>query len=222
MPILAREAHVYPDNLLEQDHVGKEEENRWWAIYTLSRREKELMRKLRVIDVPHFCPIIPKRNRSPAGRVRVSHVPLFTNYVFVYGDDQRRYEAVTTGCVSKCIPVADGPRLTHDLRQIHRLIESGERIMPEANIVAGERVRVRTGPFRDYEGKVVRREKETRLLIYVNFLGQGASVLLDDCEVERINRRCESEQAPRKRGSNGVIWSKSTETGNWQAVLSAH
>jgi transcription antitermination factor NusG len=186
MPILAQETDIYPEDLFEIAAQATDSEVCWWALYTLSRREKDLMRRLLALDVPFYCPIISKRNRSPAGRVRTSYVPMFHNYVFIHGDEMQRYQAVSTGCVSKQMRVVDGAELTNDLRQIHGLIQAGVPLSIESRLQAGERVRVRSGPFRDYEGTVLRREGQTRLLVAVNFLQQGASVLLDDCQLEII------------------------------------
>ena len=65
---------------------------------------------------PYYAPVVPKRSRSPSGRVRVSHVPLFAGYVFLYGTGAERHAAVTTNCVSRCLDVPDGRELTGDLR----------------------------------------------------------------------------------------------------------
>ena len=78
----------------------------------------------------------------------------------------------------------EGPQLTHDLRQIYSLIEAGVLLTLESRLEPGQKVCVRTGAFRGYEGSIVRREGETRLVVAVNFLQQGASLLLEDCEVE--------------------------------------
>ncbi|NLX95919.1 MAG: hypothetical protein GXY83_07070 [Rhodopirellula sp.] len=51
----------------------------------------------------------------------------------------------------------------------------------------GATVRVHTGPFADFEGTILRRDNERRLLVTVRFMEQGASVVLDDCQVERID-----------------------------------
>ena len=172
--------------LLHHEETGAEPDRHWWAFYTRSRREKETMRRLLAMEVSFYCPIVPQRQRSPSGRLRTSHLPLFTNYVFVYGDAEDRYRAYTTNCVACDLPVRDGLQLTSDLRQLHELIEQGVPLSRESKLQAGQRVRIKTGAFRDYEGYLLRREGQTRLLIAVNFLQQGASVLLDDCEVEPI------------------------------------
>src|SRR2546426_8678148 len=101
MPILPRETDVYPDDLLQRPELGTEPERRWWALYTLSRREKELMRRLRGLEIPFYGPLVPRRLRSSSGRVRVAHVPLFSCYVFLYGDRADRHRALTTNCISR-------------------------------------------------------------------------------------------------------------------------
>jgi hypothetical protein len=187
MPILDKETDLYPLDLFDRADAESSDtnhENSWWAIYTLSRREKELMRRLLALEIPFYCPIIPQRQRSPSGRLRTSYLPMFSNYAFIYGDATQRYEALTTNCVARDFVVSDGIQLTRDLRQIHDLIEIGAPLTRESRLAAGTRVRVKTGPFRNYEGTIIRREGRTRLLVSVNFLQQGASVLLDDCEVD--------------------------------------
>jgi transcription antitermination factor NusG len=186
MPILAQQSEIYPDDLFSRENLGIETEVGWWAMYTMSRREKHLMRQLVRLEIPFYCPIIPKRNRSPGGRIRTSYCPLFSNYVFLYGDNEQRYEAMTTNCVARYTRVVDGAELTRDLQRIYELIQAGVPLTPESRLVAGDRVRVRNGPFRGYEGCVIRRQGQRRLLVAVNFLQQGASFTLEDCELEPV------------------------------------
>ena len=70
MPILDREKDIYPDDLFDRPELGRESGVGWWALYTLSRREKQLMRQLPVLDVPFFTPIVSRRNRRKKWDVR--------------------------------------------------------------------------------------------------------------------------------------------------------
>ena len=158
----------------------------WWALYTLARFEKKLMRQLIEIEVPFYGPTIARRYRSPQGRMRTSVEPLFPNYVFIMGDEMARYKAVSTGSVSRWMPVADSLELVTDLRQIRRLILTGSPLAPELRLQPGQKVRVKTGVFKGFEGTILRRENDVRLLISVRYMGRGASVALDDCQLEPI------------------------------------
>lgn len=183
MPILPPEPDCHPIDLFQQDELA---EQSWWLMYTKSRQEKQLMRRLRVIDVPHYGPQVANRRRSPAGRIRITYAPLFTNYLFVCGGDEVRYDAICTGCVLKATPITDVVDFVADLRQIYDLINMGVPLTVESRLEPGQTVRVRNGSFAGYEGVVLRREQETRLLVSVKFMEQGVSVRLEDCQLELI------------------------------------
>lgn len=175
---------MLPATLLEDwTHVP---DASWWAMYTLARREKELMRRLRSLEIPFYCPLLPRRTRSPGGRTRTSYVPLFPSYVFLFGTDAQRQLALTSNCIARCILVPEGAQLTGDLQQIRALIASDAPLTPEARIEAGRKVRVKSGRMAGIEGVVVKRRGRDWLLVSVEFLQCGASVLLEDFQVEAI------------------------------------
>lgn len=167
-------------------HEDPDNPNNWWALYTLARFEKKLMRQLLEEQIPFFGPTIACRRRSPQGRVRTTYEPLFPNYVFIRGSQETRYDATCTGSVSRWMPVPNPLELVTDLRQIRQLILTGAPLSPERRLEAGQKVRIKSGIFKGFEGAILRREKEVRLLVYVRYMGQGASVVLDDCQLEAI------------------------------------
>src|SRR4029079_10148852 len=125
--------------------------------------------------------------RTPRGRINTSFVPLFANYVFLYGDPTQRYAALTTNCVSRDMVLVEGEQLATDLRQLRKLIQSGLPITAEAKLEPGARVRMRSGPLVGQEGIWLQRHGETRLLVAVKFLQQGATVKIDECDLERLS-----------------------------------
>jgi transcriptional antiterminator RfaH len=184
MPILASEPDLFPDDLLEQELSAAMQ---WYVMYTLSRREKELMRQLRAKGIAHYGPIAEQRRRSPSGRVRTSYVPLFAGYVFVYGTEEDRYNAIATGCISKCIEVTDGELLQQDLKRIWTLLTEGQDVRPELQPVVGRRARVISGPMTGSEGTITRAQSQHRLTIMVQFMQQGASVVIDEADIEFLD-----------------------------------
>ncbi len=188
MPILKEEADIYPDDLLDDATLLKllNEDRSWWCVYTISRREKDLMRRLQALEVPHYGPMIPKRYRSPNGRLRTSFIPMFPNYVFMLANEDERVQAMTTNCVSTCNAVVQHEALVEDLRQVHKIVNQGEALTPEAKLQAGSKVRVRSGPFAGLEGNVLRRHGKTRLLLSVRYLEQGVSMEMDEALLEAV------------------------------------
>lgn len=180
IPILPPEPDCYPNHLFdggESDEVVSEsvspavdagsysldslETQAWWLVYTRSRQEKQLMRHLRKLEIPHYAPQIPNRRRSPAGRIRVTYQPLFSNYVFISGDDESRYKAVCTGCVQQVAKIDDVLPFVADLRQIHQLIAMDVPLTIEDRIQPGQQVRVKSGVFAGYEGIVLQRARKS-------------------------------------------------------------
>ena len=191
MPILPKQQDIYPDDLLDvvKGAAGREPPvagGRWVAFYTLSRREKDLMRKLQAAGVPFYGPMVRRRLHSAGGRVRSSYVPLFPGYVFSHVDDEQRRAALATNTVARWIPIVDERMLVDDLRAIKRLIDTEKPLTPEARIEPGQLVRVRTGALRGLEGTVVKRRGAERLVVAVRFLNQGASIELEDVDLERL------------------------------------
>lgn len=172
-----------PDDLFEENVAAP---STWWVLYTLARQEKQLCRHLKVSGQRFYCPIVEKRYRSAGGRARSSFLPLFPNYVFLRGDDEDRYKAASTGCVSRALPVIDDAAFAAELRQLHHLIALGVPLTPEERLQPGMRVRVKNGPFAGVEGTVLKRHSERKLLVMVNFIQRGASMELGDYELEEL------------------------------------
>ncbi len=186
MPILKKETDLFPEDLLESPAALEDTTRKWWAIYTLSRREKQLMRVLKNASVAFYSPMVKKRSRSPQGRIRESYVPLFPNYVFIFGTENDRYVATTSNCISQHTEIIQREQLVQDLRQVYAVIHSGIPLTPEARLVPGQKVRVRGGAFQGYEGQILRREGKTRLLLAVRYLEQGISMQIDESFLEII------------------------------------
>ena len=184
MPILAAETSLFPGNLLD-DFTAEVSDRRWWAVYTKSRQEKSLARQLLGMEIPYYLPLIPKLY-SIGGRRVQSMLPLFGGYLFLYGTDEERSQALGTKRVAKSWVAADGEELARDLKQIQALIASGVPLTTEGRLQSGQRVRVKSGSLMGMEGVVLSRRGEHRLLVAVQFLQQGVSVQINDYQLEPI------------------------------------
>ncbi|MBI2481665.1 MAG: antitermination protein NusG [Planctomycetia bacterium] len=159
---------------------------RWWAVYTKARQEKSLAKHLIGHAVPFYLPLIAHDNMVRGRRVQ-SQIPLFTGYLFLYGSNDERVTCLTTNRVSRILPVTEQQELARDLRQVQRLIELDVPLTIERRLVPGRRVKIKSGPMQGVEGKVIARRAKTRLLVAVNFLQQGASIEIEDFQVEPLS-----------------------------------
>ena len=118
-----------------------------------------------------------------------AHLPLFTGYVFLLADRDERVTALSTGRVVRSLPVADQARLWDDLGRLHRLLASGLPVVREDGPAPGTWVVVRSGPLEGLRGKVLEAVSARRFLVQIDFIQQGASVLLEDCRLEPVDDR---------------------------------
>ena len=185
MPILKEERCLFPETLLDEPPSDAAERH-WFALYTKARQEKSLARELLQHRVPFYLPLVRKTSVS-RGRKRTSQVPLFGGYVFLFGSEEER---VAQSGDESDFPHSDGGRRpavgvrsaatpSNDRRQC-----PADGRKPSG---AGQRVRVHQGAFAGLEGTILKRRGETRLLVSINFLQQGASVEIDDFSLEPLD-----------------------------------
>lgn len=186
MPILPAEPSLYPDDLWQGDVGGTDPTRPWWCLHTKPRREKATARALRARGLTFYLPQVIHEGRTPAGRRIRSVLPLFAGYVFLQADDRQRVEAIRGQQLVGVLPVADQDELVEDLRQVHRMLGSGLVVVPEPTHPVGARVRVLTGPLTGVVGTVVRRGKRDQFVASIRFLNRGATVELQDWQVERL------------------------------------
>jgi hypothetical protein len=175
----------YPADLFETT-VRLAPDQASWAVYTKSRQEKALSRHLFANRISHYLPLVQKTHLC-RGRKLSTRVPLFPGYVFMLGSEKERICSLMSNRISKILPVPDPRCLWTDLQQVFRLIHCGAPLTAEQRLAPGHRVRIRCGALAGMEGTVQVRRGRTRLLVIVSFLQQGASIEVDEFNLERID-----------------------------------
>jgi transcription antitermination factor NusG len=184
MPILPAEPDRYPADLFDvAAGVGRA----WYVLHTRPRQEKALARRLHAAGAPHYLPAVRRRCRI-RNRVINAYVPLFPGYLFLLADARERHAALATDRVLHALEVFDQGRLAEDLRQIDRLLGAGVAVATESRPAPGTRVEITTGPLAGLCGTVVRTDSGRRFVVRVDFIQQGASVLLEDCALLPLRR----------------------------------
>jgi transcriptional antiterminator RfaH len=191
MPILPAEPDFYPPELWDELTTGQPARGGlvWWCLHTKPRQEKATGRELRKLGLRFYLPQVLKEDRTPQGRKIRSVIPLFPNYLFLHGDFNDRVSALRGNRLVNVLEVSDQESLERDLRQIHRMLNSGLPVQPEPAVPVGARVRITTGPLTGVEGTVIRRAKRDQFVAVVRFLGRGATVDLEDWQVEQLHER---------------------------------
>jgi transcription antitermination factor NusG len=189
MPILPPEPDCYPSDLwMDSTSIPSDGNRTWCCLHTKPRQEKAIARELRKAGVAYYLPQAKKEGRTPQGRRIESIVPLFAGYMFMRGTHEDRQVALRGNRVVAILDVPDQALLESDLRQIHTMINSGLIVTEEPTVPVGTTVRVASGPLTGVVGKVIKRANGDQFVAVVQFLGRGATVLLQDWQVERVSQ----------------------------------
>jgi transcription antitermination factor NusG len=186
MPLLPLEPFVFPDDLLDQSDqpaAAPEGSAPWWVLHTRPRAEKSLARRLLRATTPFFLPLC-KRQWRHRGRLLCSYVPLFPGYVFLRADSQSVFKTLETNLVARVLPVPDQAQLHGDLSRVYCLIASDAPLTPEERLKPGALVEIISGPLAGLEGKVLRRGKQLKFIVEVQFLQSGVSVEIESWMIE--------------------------------------
>lgn len=178
MPRLQLETYLLPEDLLQEPRPALGVHAQWWVMHTKPRGEKALARRLCELERNFFLPLFQNKTIK-RGRVQTSFIPLFPGYLFIYGSEEDRLQALKTKLVVQSLEVPDQHQLFQDLHSVHRLMNSGEGITPEAKLAPGKPVEIIHGPLKGMEGRVIRRENRVRFLIEVRLLQRGVSVEME-------------------------------------------
>ena len=158
----------------------------WMVLHTKARQEKAVARHLTAAGVEHDLPLI-ERVTVTRGRKHRSEVPLFTGYVFIKGEKQDAYDAISTKRVANFLDVADPERLEYELARVHVALRSGLPVEEFPRLAIGRRARVTKGPLAGTEGVVIEEARRTCLILHVEILGRGASVEIEADLLEALD-----------------------------------
>jgi len=155
-----------------------ESTQRWWVAHTRSRFEKAFARDLLSRGIGYFLPLVEK-TRLIHGRKRRVFLPVFPSYVFFCGDEQARVKALRTNRLCQTLEVADQDTLVRQLHSIERALAHGAGLDLYPGLVPGRRYTVTSGPFRGIEGKLIRTNGQTHVVLEISTLGLGASLEIE-------------------------------------------
>lgn len=170
----------------------------WYAVHTYSGYEDTVARSLRQriqsmnMQDKIFNVLVPteKKIRKKGGKKEIVEEKIYPGYVLVdmVVDDESWYVVRNTPRVTGFVGAGNAPvPISKD--EMERITARMQQAAPEhkIDISVGDVVRIKTGPFKDFEGRVGQvDEKSGRLRILLDMFGRETPVELDHLEVEKI------------------------------------
>jgi transcription antitermination factor NusG len=165
----------------------RNQSSRWFAVYTTPRHEKAVARQFEVRHIESFLPLYRSVRRWKNGcRVEVDR-PLFPNYIFA-SLERHEYGRVlqTPGVLSLVGSKREpSPVVSSEIESLRSGLPLRE-FEPHPYLVAGDRVRIHSGPFAGMVGVLVRRKNNLRVVLSLDLIMQSVAVEIGMDEVEPV------------------------------------
>jgi transcription antitermination factor NusG len=180
------EQYLFPPNLFEEcvDAPG----TFWTCVRSRPRWEKKLAGFLHARSVGYYLPVVSRFTYTGRKRRNTLH-PLFPGFLFVRGNHNK--EAFKeSGCVVYLLKPASATEtaaLDRQIRLVRRLTVEKNSAQLSNEYQMGEHVEIVSGPLKGVCGRVLRVGNAQKLVVGVDLLGVGVSVVLGpESELARI------------------------------------
>jgi transcription antitermination factor NusG len=157
----------------------------WYVAHTRPRREKKLAEycEREGVSVTLPCYQSVKKYR---GKTAIFHKPLFPSYVFLRLRPELKQKVYQSDHVANLLEVVDQQLFESQLGDILKALDTNLEIFLAAQISAGKRVKIKSGPLRGIEGIVEQRSGMTLVLLRLDFISQAAAVKIEASELELV------------------------------------
>ena len=153
----------------------------WYAVYVRSRYEKKVHLEFERQGLTSFLPLLETVRKWSDRKKRVTE-PLFRGYVFVQIDYRHEHvKVLDTDGVVRFIGIGRRPSVIspRDIDWLRRLVREPDAIhRTVVSIPPGENVRVLAGPFKDFEGVVIKEGGNDRLVVFFESIMQGVEITI--------------------------------------------
>jgi transcription antitermination factor NusG len=159
-------------------------EGGWLAVHTRARHERKVYDQLVQKSIEAFLPAMTRWSRWRARKVKIDW-PLFPGYCFARVDPQRMLPVLTFDGVLQVVAFGAQPALVPDreINGIRQLLATQLQYDPCPFVQEGALVEVTHGPLAGVTGRLIKKGRDTRLVLAVELLGRALSVAVDAADV---------------------------------------
>lgn len=161
---------------------------KWFAAYTASHHEKQVLDDLTDRQVECFLPLYKSRRQWKKRAPITLEMPLFPNYIFVRISREQRVAVLGTPGVFSI--VGDGKKPWELPEREIETLRTGiqnRTIEPHPYLLIGERARVRLGPLSGVEGVILRKKNNLRIVLTLDQIMRSVAVEVSADELEPLS-----------------------------------
>jgi transcriptional antiterminator NusG len=161
----------------------------WYVLRTRSRHEKIVRDQLVERKIETFLPLYERWNRWKDRTKRIAF-PLFPGYCFARFPLVERLRVLTVVGVASLVASGGRPEPVpaEEIAALQRLTDTTLQYDPHPFLTEGMDVEVVHGPLAGVRGKLLRKDRVTRLVLAVTLIRQAAVVEIHPADVVPVGR----------------------------------
>lgn len=169
--------------------VGAKPGAAWYVLRTRSRHEKTVNTQLIERKVETFLPLVERWSHWKDRRMKIAF-PLFPGYCFARFSLVERLRVLSAVGVAGIIGTNGRPEPVPDaeIDAIQQLAATTLHYDPHPFLTEGMDVEVTRGPLAGIRGKLLRKDRATRLVLAVTLIRQAAVVEIHPADVVPVGR----------------------------------
>jgi transcription antitermination factor NusG len=154
----------------------------------MPKSEKKVASTISSMGIEAYLPL-QKRIRQWSDRKKKIEVPLFPNYVFIYALPDQRFKALKIKELVRFISFEGKPVVISEIiiDSLKKVLKGEAEVSNSAFYDEGMKVKINQGEFAGAEGRLIRRNGKTRLLIQIKALHVDVSV---DISANNVQAAC--------------------------------
>lgn len=163
----------------------------WYVLVTRSRHEKKCEQLLKKKGFEVFLPL-QKVMREWSDRKKLVDVPLFSGYIFIHYDESRRQEVLNVPGIARFLRNVehDATIPESQINAIRMAIDKSiDMDVTEITFSEGEDIRIISGPFKGFFGKIVKLRSKSKIQISLDAIGKSILIDIGKTRIEKIGRK---------------------------------
>ncbi len=159
----------------------------WYVLRTRSRHEKVVRDQLVEREVQTFLPLYERWSRWKDRRKKIAF-PLFSGYCFARFPLTERLRVLNCVGVVELVGVSGFPEPVPDqeIEALERLTATTLQYDPHPFLEEGMEVEVIRGPLAGVRGRLLRKDRVTRLVLAVTLIRQAAVIEIHPADVVKV------------------------------------
>ncbi len=159
----------------------------WFALYTKPRHEYKAQAQLESENIICYLPVITRFKQWSDRKKKVTE-PLFRGYIFIQATEKERLTAVECNAVVKTIFFDGKPSVIpeYQINSLKNLLSNTSSVQVFNEVIKGDRIKIKEGPFAGVEGVVYEVSKdESMLAVNIDLLKRSVVVKLSAADVTK-------------------------------------